>query len=143
MFLYRHALELHLKNVLYRVAKLFAFKDIETMYEGFHNNHDLLIADKAYNVIKKAFPKDHELHEIMTKTKRVAKEFSDIDPNSFAYRYPVKKDGSPSTPKRQTVNLEATAVEMNALLLELENINLGIGLEIANAQEIFQELKNI
>ncbi|HEY9693692.1 MAG TPA: hypothetical protein V6D15_15920 [Oculatellaceae cyanobacterium] len=144
VFLYRHALELQLKSIIYGVAKLLFFKDIEDIDNKLYNHHDLSkLSEKAYHVITQAFPDDVTLQKLLEKVVRVAKDFSEIDPNSFAYRYPINKNGEHSTQRNQFVNLRSLATHMDNLLSELEVIEFGLNVETDLAQEVYEILESL
>lgn len=144
VFLYRHALELHLKNVIYKVATLLSFQRIKDLDHKLYNSHDLcILSNKACDVITKAFPDEQELHEIMEKVVCVARDFSEIDPISYSYRYPINKDGEHSTKQNQIVNLWSLATHMDELLSMLDVIDFGINVETYLAQEVYELLESI
>ncbi|MBD2292207.1 hypothetical protein H6G06_01605 [Anabaena sphaerica FACHB-251] len=144
VFLYRHALELHLKNIIYRVAKLLFFKGIERIDNKLYNTHDLNdLSQNAYKVLTSAFPEDETLRKLLIKVVHISEEFSEIDNNSFAYRYPINKEGQYSTKPNQVVNLSSLVSTMDSLLDELEVIDCGLNIETDIAQEAYAILENI
>ena len=143
VFLYRHAFELYLKNILYKALPLAAFRKIEDMNSQLHNTHKLVpLANKVIIVIRQLFPDDSNLNQVAMRIKRTAEEFSIIDPDSYSYRYPIDTDGNPSTPKNQTVNLRAFANMMSIILTAMESINFGFDIETYQAQEIWDLLQS-
>ncbi len=57
VFLYRHSLELHLKNIIYRSVLLSTFKNIENIDHRLYNKHDLnLLSEKATQILLNLFP---------------------------------------------------------------------------------------
>lgn len=144
VFLYRHALELHLKNIIYRVAKLLFYKYIEDIDQKLYNSHDLsMLSHKAYDILIKAFPDEQTLHQLLKEVVGIAEEFSEIDPNSYAYRYPINREGKHSTQRNQIVNLQSLATHMDNLLSKLDVIDLELNIESALAQEVYEILENI
>lgn len=143
VFLYRHALELHLKNLIYRVAKLLVFKGVEDIDNKLHNNHKLDdLSSKVNNILSKLFPDDKELHQLLKEVVLVAKEFSGIDSDSYSYRYPINTRGEHSTKSNQYVNLRSLATHMDNLLEQLESIDCGLNTETDIAQEIYEAFEN-
>jgi hypothetical protein len=143
VFLYRHALELHLKNIIYCVAKLSVFKGLEDIDNKLYNTHKLdNLSCKVNNILTKLFPEDEGLHQFLEEVVLVAKEYSEIDIDSFAYRYPIDTRGEHSTKSSQCVNLRSLDTHMNDLLKQLENIDFGINIETDIAQEIYEEFED-
>lgn len=121
LFLYRHALELYLKTFVYRGAKL-----VHLLDSGEVDTSELL--------------KDHSLSKLLPGVKAVldglgwANEFKaphldsfddfadlvegidDIDKESFAFRYPVKKNGHPIHDQHTVVNVIGFARYLDPLL---------------------------
>jgi hypothetical protein len=136
-------LELHLKNIIYRVAKLHVFKGVEDLENKLHNNHKLDdLSCKVNNIITKLFPDDKGLHQLIKEVVVVAKEFSEIDSDSYGYRYPINTRGEHSTKSNQYVNLRSLATHMDNLLEQLEIIDCGLNIETDIAQEIYEAFDN-
>lgn len=144
VFLYRHSLELYLKNVIYKSALLMAFKRLDDIDAKLYNNHDLImLSGKATVILRRLFPHDEGLQRFSDTVLRVSSEFSDIDANSFAYRYPIDRQGNPSTRPHQVVNLETLSRTMNDLLEGLDTLDFGLEVETNQAQEIHEILKEL
>src|SRR6185312_12587171 len=81
VFLYRHALELSLKHVIYRCAKLGALKYIDAIGNQLHNNHRLpeLMAAAAAS-LELVFAGDSFLATVIPKCTQTCIELSAIDP---------------------------------------------------------------
>jgi hypothetical protein len=144
VFLYRHSLELSLKNVIYRSALLAAFKGFDDIDASLYNNHRLtLLSEKAAAILRRLFPDDEALGHTVDSMLTVASEFSDIDPDSYAYRYPIDKQGRLSTNPHQVINLEALHRTMKELLEKLAVIDFGLDVETAKAQEVWEILEEL
>jgi hypothetical protein len=144
VFLYRHAFELHLKNVIYCTALLAAFKRMDDIDTNLYNNHDLCtISDSATKVLCKAFPNDSGIAELSSEIIDTAKDLSILDKSSFSYRYPIDKKGKPSTKRSQLVDAEAFANHMENMLEKLEVVDFGIDLETERAQELYELMEVI
>ena len=143
VFIYRHAFELHLKNIIYQAAKLFAFRRMESIDAKLYNFHDLYtLSDLAQKAMLRGFPKDLELKNLMDDVTLTANEFAQIDPDSYSYRYPINKQGGFSTKPKQIVNLESFANHMSELLEKLEIVDFGLSLETSAAQEFYEAFDN-
>ena len=59
----------------------------------------------AIAILVRLFPEDESLGEFCERMLSVARDFSEIDPNSYSYLHPIYKHGNPSTKEHQTVNL--------------------------------------
>jgi len=144
VFLYRHSFELNLKNVIYWSARLLAFKGVEDIGERLYNTHNLIkLAANAERILLKAFPDDPDLHEFVQDVVSTAKEFSDIDPDSYSYRYPISTRGDYSTRLGQSVNLSSLSDHMDSLLENLDAINFGLNLETDIEQEVYEAYLNL
>jgi hypothetical protein len=136
VFLYRHSLELYLKDILYKGNRLSEIADIDDTNSELYNNHKLSpLAEKASLVLQKKFPIDDDLRLFEKRLIQIASEFQEIDPESFSYRYPIDRKGEHSTSKSQTVNLSAFSTNMNSLLEKMESIDFGFDVETEYALE--------
>ena len=144
MFLYRHALELYLKHIIYSSAKLAAFKNLNDIYQVLFNTHDLIQLSRRVKVLLgKIFPDDKKLMEAVDNIEVICNEFSEIDPCSYSYRYPIDKKGNHSTSVHQVVNLRSVEEKMSQLLEDLDNISFGLNMEIDIAEEVLEDIKNL
>ncbi len=142
IFLYRHSLELHLKSIIYKSALATAFKRMEDFDNILYNHHNLThLSNKVTLLLEKIFPDDQDLQSVCNEINEIAREFAEIDPNSFSYRYPIDKNGNYSTKEHQTVNLRAIYCSMNGVLNKLETINFGLNLEMDKSQEVYDEIE--
>ena len=143
VFIYRHAFELNLKNIAYWSMRLCAFKNIDLMDAKLYHNHDLSqLADLATKLLLRLFPSDPDIRKLTGSIKTIAKEFGEIDPTSFSYRYPIDKNGNYSTKKHQVVNILSVHKNMDKLLSDLEIVNFGLDLETDQAQELYELLND-
>ena len=142
-FLYRHSLELYLKHIVIEAYKLGKAQQQRNLPE-FAANHNL---EKQADLVIKAlgilFANETELQNFLNNTLRItAKELSDLDPDSFNYRYPTAKDLT--APKFRTqltnVNLRDLAVHMEEVFEHLEAISFGIDISEQQQQELLQIL---
>ncbi|MBI3304110.1 MAG: hypothetical protein HYZ72_18765 [Deltaproteobacteria bacterium] len=140
VFLYRHALELSLKHVIYRSVELAAYRYIDDIGDRLHNVHDLFrLAKTASASLTLLFPEDEFLRKVASIIDNTCAELSELDPDSYAYRYPIDKKGRPSTKKNQRVNLAAFATHMSSLLEDLDTVHFGLSGEIYIAQDALYE----
>ncbi len=141
VFLYRQAFELHLKNIIYWAARLGPFKDIHTIDRKLYNTHRLSdLSQVATALLSRLFPTESDVPEWNRKITQYAREFDQIDPTSFSYRYPIDKDGRPSTKHHQVVSILSLYRNMETLLDILESINYGLAGETDQAEAAYEIL---
>lgn len=144
VFLYRHALELNLKNIIYKAALLSAFHRMSDIDGTLYSAHKLPpLASRAAQVLQKLFPEDPGIRSIADDLEYVAQDFSEIDDASFTYRYPIQKDGSPVVAQTQNVDLAGLSSRMNGILERLEVLDFGLDLETEEAQDIYEILGSL
>ncbi len=144
VFLFRHAFELHLKNVIYSLALLAAFKRISDIDFSLHNNHNLSsLASKATDMLNRMFPEDHGIVALANQILLTAREITEIDKDSFSYRYPIDVKGDPSTKVGQTINLKAFSIHMDNLLEQLEVLDFGMNIERDKAEEMYEFFESV
>jgi hypothetical protein len=101
VFLYRHFVELSIKDVIAHGNYL------STMRSEFPTNHDLLpLWTEARKVLA---PFGGCRTEDLDAVESIIAELDRIDPKSFSFRYPAKKDWTPSLPQTE-FNLEQFAL---------------------------------
>lgn len=143
VFLYRHALELSLKHIIYGSVELAAFRRMDEINEQLKNNHDLVsLSQTAGKVLSLLFPNDEMLGRLKTTVAALCKDWADIDPGSYAYRYPIDTKGRPSTKKHQVVNLRALSNRMAEVLEDLDTVHFGLDMETYQAQKLYQILED-
>jgi hypothetical protein len=136
MFLYRHAFELFLKHIIYAAAVFAMFADLDRSACALKNTHDLpKLSGAAADLLGCLFPHDASLRLAMDSAMQTAREFEEIDPESYSYRYPIDRKGLHSTKRHQVVNLRATASHMSKLLSDLDTIRFGMEIEAGTARE--------
>lgn len=96
MFLYRHSLELHLKNILLDLRE---FENIETRDPSLQSHSLLRVWQSAKRLLSainevrlSEADRDASRAEYHALEERI-KEFNDIDKSSMGYRYPVDRRG--------------------------------------------------
>jgi len=144
VFLYRHSFELFLKNAIYKSVQLSSLRGMSDLDSGLYNNHKLIVlAEKVAELIRMLFPDDVGLEGLSEEILRISSEFSEIDPDSFAYRYPIDTKGNPSTRSGQRINLEAFHRNMSELLHELKVVDFGLDVDTSKAEQIHEILEDL
>ena len=142
VFLYRHALELSLKHIIYGGVKLAAFRRMDEINEQLKNNHNLLqLSHIAGRVLVLLFPNDEMLIRLNATVTAMCEGWSKIDPRSDGYRYPIDTKGQPSTKRHQVVNLRALSTRVAAVLEGLDTVHFGLDLETSKEQELYEVLE--
>jgi hypothetical protein len=143
VFLYRHAFELNLKNIIYWGVRLTKFKNVKQIDEKLFNHHLLNeLSNTAGYILNILFNNDSSQNGVINRIKIIADDFSIIDPNSFSYRYPINSKGEYSTKEHQILNLTSLTNCMEDLLNVMEAINFGLDLETDKAERIIEILSN-
>jgi hypothetical protein len=102
-----------------------------------------LLSKKVAAILRRLFPADEALGYTVDNMLTIAAEFSAIDPDSYAYRYPIDTQGRRSTTPHQVINLEAFHRTMKALLEQLAVIDFGLDVGTAKAQEVWEILEEL
>ena len=144
VFLYRYAFELYLKNIHYNGALLAAFRNVQDLDAKMHCNHNLVaLAKSASAILRRLFPQDQELDRFCLEMAIVATEFTEIDPASMSYRYPINKDGDASTRHHQVVSLVSLRSTMDRILDGLDTVDFGIQINTDEAQVLWEILRAV
>jgi hypothetical protein len=144
VFLYRHALELSLKHIIYSSVKLAAFKHLDDVDRGLQNSHDLRRLSRIVEaIVALLFPDDESLRQAIAMVTETCHEFSEIDPRSDGYRYPIDSKGQRSTKRHQVVNLRSFADRMSSVLEDLDTIHFGLNIETDVAQEVYVAVESL
>ena len=135
IFLYRHAFELYLKGIIYNGARLLSFSGMGELSKGFdvpknNKTHKLKdLSKKCTEVLLKNFPKEIWLQKICIEVEQLASEWTEIDKDSYSYRYPIDNEGDKSTNIHQLLNISSLAKRMGYIFDKLEEISFGIDVE--------------
>lgn len=134
MFLYRHSIELILKNILYLQEKNL---DI-TRKKPFKEHRLSNIWSKIRPLLNKTEPLD-DMH--LNWVEKCINELDSIDSASFAFRYPVTNTNNPSIQGHTHINILQVQRIMRALFGYLEMISEGIYTEIELRTEYEAEMR--
>lgn len=111
MFLYRHAIELHLKSLLLDAGQL--LDDPQTVPK---EHYVLKLWSRVRTMLLEI---DNRESEWILRADDVIKQFDAIDRGSFAFRYPANNDGTPLLPSKLLVDPSVVAqimAELHVLL---------------------------
>jgi hypothetical protein len=141
MFLYRHCLELYLKACIYNSDLLSFILSEPELDHALINDHRLLpLSRKAARVLNKLFPQDASLASFCTEFKQIAQEFEVIDRNSFAFRYPITKDGASPFPENTVFNLVAVRSAFETLYQGFDAIDFGLDTTTQRCRDWYPDL---
>lgn len=126
VFLYRHALELSLKHIIYNSIDLALLHGCQGVETALQNTHDLERLGSAASILLIGlYPEDALVREVLSDLLPICKDFAVIDKHSDAYRYPLNRSGGPSAEEHQTVNLRALSQHLSDLLEKMDTIHFG------------------
>lgn len=121
VFLYRQYIELRLKEIIREGGILL------DLGKDFEPHHDLLkLWCTAKEIAKKVFEGDDSTD--LKYTEHVITEFSQIDPDSFSFRYPETKKGDNSLDGIRGINIRRVSEHVEELSKDLEGISFGISI---------------
>lgn len=146
LFLYRHALELYLKAIIYHGALLVGViseQRIDTS-KLFHQ-HELNKLLPALRSIFKVLNWDFEGTDLTSfeDFARVIKTIQGVDPKSYVFRYPVTREGEAYFPQPFIVNVVSFARHMDDILEFLDCAATGIPEELRADSEAQYELEQL
>lgn len=148
LFLYRHALELYLKAIVFKGATLLKLLSEETIdYSNFFTKHELSSLLPAIQIIWKLVDWDWDFGIEQVKTfedfSDMVKDLEEIDPSSFSFRYPVDKRFKAVLPHHFCFSLFAFAEHMDPVLQTLDGAVTGLEERWNHAAEIIYEVERI
>lgn len=127
LFLYRHSIELHLKSLLLDAGE---FLDDPQTVPPKHYLEKLWL-----NVRAMILEVGNAVDEWVLRADNIIKQFDDLDPTSFVFRYPVTTEGTPSLP--QNMVIDPTVVKQ--VFAELHVLLNGASAQIAEYQSLKYE----
>lgn len=130
IFLLRHAFELYLKDIIYKTRRIRSNIESTAEITKLIINHDLAgLSRDVEKILSDLHPNEKEMHLILKGIVKTATELSEIDPNSFTFRYPIEKNGKPSLDSPIILNRNAIFSILNSVLAQLEVFNFGLSIE--------------
>ena len=143
VFLYRHALELQLKSVIHFGAGMVALKGRPAASKKALVDHQLIALLDDVEQVFAAYEWSWDMGVDHARTRedfrRIVTEFHDVDSRSFAFRYPIGKDGSPSQPPMFSFSLFAFAECLDPILEALGSYAYAAYEEFQNECEMLFE----
>ncbi len=133
VFLYRHAIELYLKAILLWGGGLVRLQtgevlDLDKMFQ--HHDFKFLLPHvrKVFEVAGWLSPTIEAAirYGTFAEIETVIMEFEEIDPGSFAFRYPVNTKGVAPLPEQFHFNVVALGEDLDLLLRALDGAAEGV-----------------
>ena len=121
VFLYRHWLELRLKEIIDQGQKL-----VEELIELPHRHDLMTLWTHATNIVLRIWPKTDrtELQEITS----IVREFHRVDPASMTFRYGSDKKGSDNLPDDIShINIRNMRDQLEKVAVHVDGAAFGIG----------------
>jgi hypothetical protein len=148
LFLYRHALELYLKAIVYRGAQLLGLiSDEKVRTEKLLTSHKLTRLLPTIEAIFKAVGWEWDFEVSGLKSfgdfADLIKEIEKIDPQSYCFRYPVNTTSEAALPKHFIVNVVNFGKKMDSLLDLLSGAMTGLEEHWDNTAEVMYLLQEV
>jgi hypothetical protein len=121
VFLYRHYIELRLKEIIKNGYSLLN-SDNQIHYTKEHNIDSLW--NETINIIRKAL--QNQAKHYVDALDKLIKEFSKVDPSSYCARYPVDTKGIPFKYDISYINLRNLSKVIEGMANLLDEVSIGI-----------------
>ena len=132
IFNYRHYLELRLKELIIKGRKLY---DVE---EALTTNHNLSwLWKECRTILERVWPEGDKTD--LDKIESGINEFYGVDPTSYSFRYPVRKDGQETIPDLTYINLVHLSDKMNEIGELLDGASCGISEYLSQKGEMYRD----
>jgi hypothetical protein len=135
VFLYRHALELYLKDIIIKGLHLAAVRHQELLEQVTYDHTLSRLFKTAAVVLRHCFPDDEGLSEFIAGLDLATRDFARLDKSSFIFRYPVDKQGARPVSGTIHGSILAIARTMDPLLEQLDSVDTGLDVETDVAEE--------
>jgi hypothetical protein len=148
LFLYRHALELYLKAIVYRGAQLLGLiSDEKPNTEKLLTNHKLIRLLPTIEAIFRAveWKWDFEVSGLKSfdDFADLIREIEKIDPQSYCFRYPVNTTGEAALSKHFVVNVVNFEKKMDSVLDLLSGAVTGLQERWDDTAEVMYLLQEV
>lgn len=142
VFLYRHAVELYLKEIIVKGLHLSAVRREEQLERVTYDHNLSRLVKSAARVLRKCFPGDESLSKFIERLGLVTEEFALLDKSSFTFRYPVDKQGARPVSGAIHGSVLAIARTLDPLLEQLDNLDTGLDVETDLAEDALSSYLN-
>lgn len=135
-FLYRQYIELRLKEIIKSGRSLL---DENGTFPQHHKIQHLW--ELAITIIKKVFSDKKEPLDLSIAA-HVISEFSKLDPDSFAFRYPFDKTGKSTLDSISHINIRKVANYIDKFSDCIDSVSMGISVYLDHKREMVSEYIN-
>lgn len=144
VFLYRHALELHMKAVILAGAPMLMVRSMKPTDErrilSTHRLEDLLPeVEQVFTAYEWKWDFGNSYCRSVEDFRTMINEIHTIDVGSYAFRYPIKKDGTASLPSHFRFDLFEFCGVLDKILPALEGAAIGAGDEFEARSDLMAE----
>lgn len=126
IFLYRHYLELEIKDLIYRIESCSGNAPSEITHHSLLDIWNKL--DSKYSSLSSFIPDDYNFCSTADRNGiiDIIKEFNELDGKSFAFRYPRDRKGDKSIKNISHISLNNFKTEISKVINVIDNINESI-----------------
>lgn len=148
LYIYRHALELYLKAVVYRGAQLVHLLDVGHIDTSkLFQSHRLSSLLPALTAVLESLDRkgDFETPRLQSydELADLVRGVDEIDPDSFAFRYPITKGQGPAIERHTVLNAVAFAEHLDPVLDLLDGAVTGLDEEFDASAEARHEIEQL
>ena len=148
LFLYRHALELYLKTVVYKGAKLLEVIDEEAPdLDSLFCDHRLARLLPAFKQILEGveWPWDSDVDGAKTfeDFRELVNSIESIDPRSYSFRYPIDTRQNASLPQHHVINVIQFGRSMDRVLELIDGAVTGLSETWDATAEAIHEIRRV
>lgn len=109
-----------------------------------HNSHDLKkLSDISNKLLLRIFVDDINLTATCIKIESITDQYTELDKDSYSYRYPIDKYGNYSTKKHQAANIKSISLAMQDVQAAFEAINMGLDMKTSETFDLLDILEQI
>mgnify|MGYP000851338935 CR=1 FL=1 len=125
LFLYRHALELFLKWLVFKMELITEWQKMKKITDLINCKHELdsLMKEVLRLIQNTSCDYDKELGCFVKKLETLVKEFNDLDPGSFFFRYSINKQGGALSEESVCIRIGDVRDAFKDFKLNIEALN--------------------
>ncbi len=149
VFLYRHSLELYIKGIVITGFEILSLSGEKVPAKKIVFSHKissmLSTVERIFRAVGWEGEGETGIKEFQNfnDIKKLVNDIEKIDPGSYSFRYPIKKNGSSSLPKRFFFNLFDYVDLMDKLLNLLDGACLGLEVMFDDMCEAFEYMSDL
>ena len=106
-------------------------RQLHNIPEELKKDHDLLrLWGECRTLLERTWPNDSK--QDLVKVENSIKQFHDLDPTSYSFRYPINNKGEETIPDETHIHLGQLSKSMNEIAELLDGARLGINDKMGN-----------